>query len=65
MFPGHQGTGAGKGDAPRYKHDQKWVDNFSEIDFHRDQPDGFTQLSVKRMRKKYGPLVAKPTPPAE
>jgi hypothetical protein len=60
MFNSHRGAGAGKGDAPRYKHDAKWVENFSEIDFHRDQPDGFTKLSEKRLRKKYGTLRARP-----
>ena len=31
---GLKGGGAGKGDAPRYKHDDNWVKNFDAIDWH-------------------------------
>jgi hypothetical protein len=46
-----QAHGAGKGDKDR---SPGWRENMEAIDFHRDQPDGFTRTSATRIVKRYG-----------
>jgi hypothetical protein len=55
--------GAGKGDAPRYKHDENWRTNFEEIAFPASDYDGFVQVHPGKKVKRYG--VAEPTPDAK
>ena len=45
----------GKGDKDR---SPGWRDHYEEIDFHRDQPDGFAHRG-NRMVKAYGGRIAK------
>jgi hypothetical protein len=47
--------GAGKGDKPRSKYDQRWVENFSEINWGdpAKRAEGF-QKKGNRQIKKYG-----------
>jgi hypothetical protein len=42
-------AGAGKGDAPRYRHDANWLANYDEIDWHRVE-----ECAGKKFFKRYG-----------
>lgn len=42
---------AGKGDAPRYKHDENYVNNYEAIDWKRG-----AEPQSKKFRKVYGTL---------
>lgn len=61
LFPGHN-TGSGKGDKNRTVETAEYRQALDEIDWHRDQPDGFERKGA-RMVKRYGP--AEPTPDAK
>lgn len=50
-------TGAGKGDAPRYKHDENYIRNFEAIDFKQaNADDGFVRVHEGKLTKRYGTL---------
>jgi hypothetical protein len=51
LFPSH---GAGKGDKDRTSDTTALRQGLDEIDWHRDQPDGFERLG-HRLVKRYGP----------
>lgn len=44
--------GAGKGDAPRYTHNERWEQNFQDIDWGRFEPAGFERRG-RRLVKTY------------
>lgn len=54
LFPSH---GAGKGDKNRTVETAEYRAALEEIDWHRDQPDGFQRLG-NRLIKRYGPAEA-------
>lgn len=53
---GGRSSGAGKGDAPRYKHDENWDRNFSEIEFPKNplEAEGFRRVNPGKITKRYG-----------
>lgn len=54
-------SGAGKGDAPRYKHDANWDEKFAQIKFPKSD-EGFERVNAGRKRKHYGPRRPKKEP---
>lgn len=61
---GLRGGAAGKGDAPRYKHDANWTSRFAEINFAAlpNTDDGFRESPNRpgRKVKHYGVRKAEP-----
>jgi hypothetical protein len=44
-------TGAGKGSAPRYKHNENWKQNFAAIKWDKGRPKGFVRRGNKQTKK--------------
>jgi hypothetical protein len=43
----------GKGDEPRHSLNREWRERIDDINWHREQPDGFKQVKAGRRRKTY------------
>lgn len=58
LFPGHN-AGPGKGDKNRTVETAEYRAVLAAIDWHRDQPDGFSRQGNKLV-KRYGPAEVIP-----